>query len=318
MNFEQDNCNIENDKSQHLEEFFKQINALEEHQTYKENTMFNVIEAIKKSNKIDDMRAYELENCGHFIEIDNKGKIKNANFCKNKLCPMCSWRKSLKAFSNNVKIFDFIRENFEKKFLFLTITTVNKKKLDESLDEINKGFKRFSNNRKFKKVVQGYIRQLEITYNQEKQTWHPHIHMILCVEKKYFESNDYIKHDEWLKMWRSAVRDENVTNLDIRRFSFGVDGNYDYKPIFEISKYLTKTASINGLNNDETVELLANLLDSTYHMRQGTKSGIFRAVAQNLDIEDEVTDLIDEDIENEKTIKLVWNGKKYVEFVPRS
>ena len=39
----------------------------------------------------------------------------------------------------------------------------------------------------------GYIRAMEVTYNQEKDTYHPHIHCIFAVKAQYF-THGYIKN----------------------------------------------------------------------------------------------------------------------------
>ena len=36
----------------------------------------------------------------------------------------------------------------------------------------------------------GYIRKLEITYNS-KDTYHPHYHVLICVDKSYFRGKIY-------------------------------------------------------------------------------------------------------------------------------
>ena len=44
----------------------------------------------------------KIKQCGNYLEFalkenqitkENKKKLANANFCKNRFCPMCSWRR---------------------------------------------------------------------------------------------------------------------------------------------------------------------------------------------------------------------------------
>ena len=39
----------------------------------------------------------------------------------------------------------------------------------------------------------GYMRAIEVTYNQQEDTYHPHIHCIFAVKAGYFKGNGYIK-----------------------------------------------------------------------------------------------------------------------------
>ena len=39
----------------------------------------------------------------------------------------------------------------------------------------------------------GYMRAIEVTYNQQEDTYHPHIHCIFAVKAQYF-TKGYIKN----------------------------------------------------------------------------------------------------------------------------
>ena len=82
----------------------------------------------------------------------------------------------------------------------------------------------------------GYIRKLEITYNKKRNDYHPHYHILICVNKSYFTSRDYIKHEKWLDMWRLSKRDNNIENVDVRKVKDSDEDNV----YAEISKYTSK------------------------------------------------------------------------------
>ena len=56
----------------------------------------------KKLNLISDSRLFDLEHCADTLlfmqNAEGKKKLKSANFCRLRLCPMCQWRRSLKMF----------------------------------------------------------------------------------------------------------------------------------------------------------------------------------------------------------------------------
>src|SRR5699024_11753786 len=81
----------------------------------------------------------------------------------------------------------YVQKEHEKEFIFLTLTTpnVSKNKLENEIKHYNQSFRRLSNRTKFKKVVKGYVRKLEITYNKERDDYNPHFHVLIAVNKSY-------------------------------------------------------------------------------------------------------------------------------------
>ena len=114
-----------------------------------------------KALRVDDSvitenRLQSLEQCGDnllFSVNDKKEKrLKGANFCRLRTCPMCNWRKSLKMFGQTSKITDKILEQLPTtRFIFVTFTVKNcsAEKLEETINLMNQGFKDLTNkNRK--------------------------------------------------------------------------------------------------------------------------------------------------------------------------
>ena len=104
-------------------------------------------------------------------------------------------------------------------FLFLTLTAPNVpgEELEKEIKDYVSSFKRFTNLKEFLKINIGYIRKLEVTYNKEKIHITPTTIFLLCVNKSYFTSRDYIKQKKWLEMWQLAKRDMTITQVDIRK-----------------------------------------------------------------------------------------------------
>jgi plasmid rolling circle replication initiator protein Rep len=108
------------------------------------------------------------------------------------------------------------------KFLFLTLTVpnVDLDKLSETLKHITQSWRRLMNRKRVSRVIKGYHRAIEITYNAERQDYHPHMHIILAVNSRYF-AEDYINHEDWLKMWQQSTRQPEITQVDIRTIREG-------------------------------------------------------------------------------------------------
>lgn len=172
--------------------------------------------------------------CGSFLEFyqfPDKNKLHYANFCKDRLCPMCNWRRSMKIFSQLSDVIAEMKRRPEFKnsvFVFLTLTIRNMEgqDLNQAISDMLEGWRRLYNkNKAFKNgYILGSYRTMEITYNREKQTYHPHLHVILAVTPEYFKKG-YISQDQWCNIWQSCMK-------------------LDYKPICFIEKTYRKNQSI--------------------------------------------------------------------------
>lgn len=152
--------------------------------------------------RIGSNKHYRVLDCSTFLEFKlttvNDLKLTSANFCKVRLCPMCSWRRSLKIFGQVSKVMDHVEENYNYRYIFLTLTVRNcyGEDLRDTLDLMTKSFNKLSERKAFKQAVKGYFRSLEITYNKKDNTYHPHFHMILAVDNSYFtQSKIYLSQE---------------------------------------------------------------------------------------------------------------------------
>ncbi|MCC9878590.1 protein rep, partial [Streptococcus agalactiae] len=99
-----------------------------------------------------------VQGCGdvlHFIRReDGSLKLYQAYFCKNKLCPMCNWRRSMKYSYQTSKIVDeAIKKEPKGRFLFLTLTVKNVPgtELNKTLTSLTKSFDRLFKRAKVQK-----------------------------------------------------------------------------------------------------------------------------------------------------------------------
>lgn len=74
----------------------------------------------KMLNLISDCGSF-LEFLGDF-EMENK-KLHKGSFCKNRFCPMCSWRLACKDSLEISILMEHLRKEDNKEFIFLTLTT---------------------------------------------------------------------------------------------------------------------------------------------------------------------------------------------------
>ena len=145
-------------------------------------------------------------NCGGYLEFrryrDHSMRLNSANFCYIRLCPMCAWRRSRKAFAQVSRIMGSIGDEYEFVFLTLTVKNVDAEGLEGQINKLFAAFKKLCERKRFKDAVHGWVRAFETTFNWQSMEFHPHLHCILAVDKSYFTSDAYIPQQEYCQLWQ--------------------------------------------------------------------------------------------------------------------
>lgn len=200
-----------------------------------------------------------------------KRRLGGGNFCNSRFCPVCDWRKARKDGYMLLFLMNYIQKVEKKSLIFLTLTAPNvvKEKLDEEIKDFNKSFERISKTKAFKSICKGYIRKLEVTYNSERNDYHPHFHIVIAVNKSYFtDTKSYINQQKWLEMWRLAKKDDNITQVDVRKAKLN-----DMKAVMELATYSAKANDV--LYSEEVFDVFYNSLKGKQLM---TFNGLFKEV----------------------------------------
>ena len=247
---------------------------------------FKRLGKLKKSERV----KYCGSNLIFFKNIETEKKtLIGANFCRERLCPMCQWRKSIKVFwevSNIMDILEKENPDFVPVFLTLTVKNCDEEKLAETLDTIFRGWRLLFQRRKFERIVKGWFRSLEVTYNSTEKTFHPHIHSVLIVEKKYFkkDNKDYMSTEEWVRVWKDCLKIDYDPICDIRRFR---NNKQKRKSVAEVAKYTMKdTQYLYSHDNELTDRLVKNLSSSLKGRRLYAFGGILKEIAKSMGIEE--------------------------------
>jgi plasmid rolling circle replication initiator protein Rep len=242
-------------------------------------------------------RAENMKFCGSFLkfaEIEDRKKLIEANFCRVPLCPMCQWRKTLRVFFDTSRIISEVEKRYKDiKHIFLTLTVKNcpLESLSGVLDKIFKGWDVFMHSKtlnpevkgKQQHIVKGWFRALEVEYNSETNTFHPHFHAILNVDKSYFKGADYLKTEEWVQLWRRSAKLDYDPVCYVER----VKNKGNQKDIAEVAKYTYKDAEIlkETLSDDKKDEVVKYLSAALHQRRLYAYGGIMKAIAAELKIE---------------------------------
>ena len=196
----------------------------------------------------DPDRAALIRDCGTYLEFaitpDGERKLHRANFCRQRMCSMCQWRRSIKLRWQADQIYQ--REHDRGyKHVFVTLTVRNCKgdELTRTVDDLISAAQRWKRTELYKRAFVGSYRALEITYNAETDTYHPHLHYLMTVGEDYFRANnpDYITKDKLIAAWREAARLDYDPSVDIEAVRQR-DGQTITSACAEICKYPAKSA----------------------------------------------------------------------------
>lgn len=262
-------------------------------------------QAIKISpNVISPKRLQDLADCASQLEYlqDAEGnkKLYKTYFCRVRLCPMCQWRRSLKLFSQVSKITDYINQNNQVRYLFITLTQKNccGSELVQEINKINKSFsllvdktKRVQPATKFKKMLLGYIKSTEVTYNPKTKTYHPHLHCIFAVQGEYFNKENYINKNSWRAIWADLLKVDYLPQVNVQ----AIKPARQQKAVAELAKYPAKVSSILNLPQAQAVQVIIDLTTLCYKRRFVAFGGIFKktkALLKLQDVEAENADLV--------------------------
>ncbi|HAT4163659.1 TPA: protein rep [Clostridium perfringens] len=268
------------------------------------------LELAESYKRLGLKKAYRVEECGtllSFKKIEKElKKLFKANFCKDRLCPMCSWRRSMKVFGQVSKVMDRALEDKEYRFLFLTLTVKNctGEELSKAIDKVFKSLELLFKRKEVRNIVIGYFRGLEVTHNLDKNskdynTYHPHFHIILMVNKSYFtQSVQYISQKKWTDLWKDCLKVDYTPIVNVKAFKTG-SKEQTRKSICEVAKYTVKDNDylVEDIEmTDNTVAILNNALKGRRLIAFGKE---FRKIHKELNLDDaEKGDLINTDVDD--------------------
>jgi plasmid rolling circle replication initiator protein Rep len=258
--------------------------------------------SLKLSGALDrlghEKKSMRMKDCSSYMLFERnvqtgERRLSIANFCRIRLCPMCEWRKSLKAFRQVSETMDVALErhkNLVPLFLNLTVRNVTGDKLPDALKQMTSAWSKLTRHQKVKRAVKGWFRAIEITYNKKADTYHPHLHAIILVdEASYFggdkSKNDYIHKTEWEQRWQKALGIDYLPMCDIRKVKM-FDGEDRYKSIAEISKYAVKDADYIFPSKKMMDKVVGVLAEALHSRRLFALGGLLKTIAVELKNED--------------------------------
>lgn len=265
-------------------------------------------------------KADKVVSCSTWLQYlatpDDKRQLHHFNACKNRLCPICNKRKAKRMAAQLLKVLDKVQADHKGTqliFLTLTLENVPGDKLRAALDELTTAWVKLIRRRPFTRAVRGWFRAIEITYSEDADTYHPHIHAILVVENAYFYRNSplYLTQSAWVTMWRESLQVNYNPVVDIRS-TYGKGGKTkkakkERGEVLEAAKYATKDSDFLNprIAKEKAAEIVATYDAALHRKRLTAMGGWVKEAAKKLAVDVEADgDLVhDTDDEGELTSK---------------
>lgn len=244
--------------------------------------------------------AARTRDCATYLQFNvykgGERRLKTANFCKLRLCPMCISRRARRSVWKLSQVLNRVEVEHGAKFLFLTLTMKNVPgdQLGDALGQLTKAWYRLMDQRQVERSVKGWFRAVEIT--RSGKTYHPHIHAIIAVDADYFsresrKSGKYLNQSDLVGMWQRALRVDYRPSVRIQTAK-GKAGtaiaSAGGRAAVEAGKYAVKDEDYIDpkLPEKEAVRILADYTVALNRRRLTAFGGWMKDAARALDAED--------------------------------
>lgn len=205
---------------------------------------------ISENPNSDLMESYK--NTLNFCQSEylQEGKVIKSKYCNNRFCYSCNRIRTGKMINNYLPLIELMQENMQ--MLTLTIPNVQGYQLRDSIKEMILNFQKIKDLARKSKADLVGLRKLEVTFNQNRNDFHPHFHILL-------ESKDQaefiLKH--WLRLYSEA----DILGQDIQ--------TADLNSVKELFKYFTKYWSTGSKKKAEKINYksLDQIFFSMYGLR---------------------------------------------------
>jgi plasmid rolling circle replication initiator protein Rep len=241
----------------------------------------------------EDKRAERLYNCAWEVDmIDNTGvagedgygdyKYHYAHFCRSRLCPLCTWRRSLKTYSQVAQLTKILPR--QTRYIFCTLTVQNCPITD--INPFFEAFNRLTKTKELKAAFSGYFRAFEMTIKQMDGNgvyWvHPHFHVLFACKETYF-GRDYIPTMKMRHLWQQALGCSYLPRVDMRITQ------RDGGAIAEIAKYTVKMSDYISGDFGRDADLTAQIEAAMKKKRAIGFGGVFRSAHKRLEMRYKLT-----------------------------
>lgn len=203
-----------------------------------------------------EQKAMHLWECGTYLEFDREGQLVKSNLCRERWCPLCQWRRSLRIYGQVQQLLSALEPGgYKYLHLVLTVPNCNAADLKYQCDWLYRRSTAMFADRLYgkrdqlsrlahcKRSFRGIVRALEVTYNADRDDYHPHLHCLIAVKPSYFHNAaDYYSQEKLSVLWTGyaapsfGLREGQTFVLHVKRVKDGEKNN----AVAEVAKYAVK------------------------------------------------------------------------------
>lgn len=272
--------------------------------------MQRILEENKKAGTRIERYAERLAGCGEWLifahtlpdERERTFKLREASFCRVRVCPYCQWRRSLLYTARMLEVMPKILLQYPKMrciHLVLTVRNAPIEELRKEIKAIGEGWKRLTQKKRVKGAVQGYVKSIEVTRGASGDA-HPHLHCLLMVPNWYFtDSSYYIPHSDWVSLWQEAMRLNYAPQVSVQ--ACRQEKGYE-RMVRELTKYTTKPQDLLA-----DPDWLLEYIRQVHNLRFWGTGGVIREALGEMERENENLIAVGEEQPEEKDVlALSW------------
>jgi len=319
-----------------IEEKFKELDEpdffIKKYNSYVVFELYQHFATKKKLSSLADCGTYlGFDLYKHISKEEYQKRLSGANFCRDRFCDMCNWRRARKYAIENFKLLKYIQSKEKVRYIFATFTIKNPRveELKDYVKLFNRAWQRMTQTKRWRNSILGYIKAIEIPFQKtDKRYINLHAHCLFIVPSIYFDKKYdlYIKQSEFQEMWQKALRVDYNPSVDIRIIKPNKNRNEDdeiVSVVAETTKYPLKSVDLHGID----WRVFKELVEQTKNMRFLSFGGIAKLYrceifgSEEFDDSDLIGDYDELDLSVWEKIGKLWyslEAGKYVlhRFVP--
>jgi hypothetical protein len=240
-------------------------------------------------------QANRVNHCCEYIEViqsENSTIVTKLNRCMNRLCPTCAAVTARERFYNIMPVIDALtnEHNFPAHVMF-SIPNQKAEHISETISQLNKSIFRFA--KAFE--VENYTRNIEITYNNDFDTYHIHAHCIFIIEHGTRLAPFYVRmpkaeFDEIMTMvrskWTRTARKQGIRNIKTEYLRVYIRAMDNPKYVIECTKYNFKSKGLpmkavyniaDGIEKKRLFEVYGQEMKEAYKKQKEINNSLHKA-----------------------------------------
>lgn len=183
--------------------------------------------------------GFRCPDCGRLHHMVSYG-------CRDRLCATCATKLARATAAQALQamaVMDLDSSLPADGWALVTLTQINvpADRLSSEIDKMLNAWALLRHLRPVKRVLLAWARNIEITYNTQMNTYHPHVHCIVCVKDVALASGEGSSALWWADRWAECMRLDYTPVCNVSPLK-------GHDAVFEVSKYVCKMSSVFSLS----------------------------------------------------------------------